>query len=86
MQDLGVLLEGNNLWRLLGGLWVTLRVSLLSVALSIVLGILFGLFMTLRNPFTRLISRVYLEFVRIMPQLVLLFIVFFGFTRAFGLN
>ena len=30
--------------------------------------------------------RVYLEFVRIMPQMVLLFIVYFGTTRAFGWN
>jgi polar amino acid transport system permease protein len=29
---------------------------------------------------------VYLEIVRIMPQMVLLFIVFFGTTRAFGWN
>ncbi|HBP24818.1 MAG TPA: amino acid ABC transporter permease, partial [Oribacterium sp.] len=30
--------------------------------------------------------RVYLDFIRIMPQLVLLFIVYFGTTRAFGIN
>lgn len=30
--------------------------------------------------------RVYLEFIRIMPQLVLLFIVYFGSTRALGWN
>jgi polar amino acid transport system permease protein len=32
------------------------------------------------------ICRVYLEFIRIMPQLVLLFLVYFGLTRAFGWN
>ena len=30
------------------------------------------------------ILRVYLEFIRIMPQMVLLFLVYFGTTRAFG--
>lgn len=88
MQDLGisVLFQGRNFVRLLGGLWVTVRISLLSVLLSIPLGILFGMFMTLKNPVSRAISRIYLDFVRIMPQLVLLFLVYFGATRAFGWN
>lgn len=88
MQGLGisVLFQGRNFLRLLGGLWVTVRISLLSVLLSIPLGILFGMFMTLKNPVLKAISRVILEFVRIMPQLVLLFLVYFGATRAFGWN
>lgn len=88
MQDSGisVLFMGNNFLRLLEGLWVTLRISLISVILSIPLGILFGMFMTLKNPFSKVISRIYLEFIRIMPQLVLLFVAYFGVTRAFGWN
>lgn len=88
MPDSGisVLFMGKNFLRLLGGLWVTLRISLISVLLSIPLGILFGMFMTLKNPVTKAISRVYLECIRIMPQLVLLFIAYFGVTRAFGWN
>ena len=88
MQDSGisVLFMGKNFLRLLEGLWVTLRISLIAVLLSIPLGILFGMFMTLKNPVSRTVSRVYLEFIRIMPQLVLLFIAYFGVTRAFGWN
>ena len=88
MPDSGisVLFLGRNFLRLLEGLWVTMRISLISVVLSIPLGILFGMFMTLKNPITRAVSRVYLEFVRIMPQLVLLFLAYFGVTRAFGWN
>ena len=88
MQDLGIsiLFRGTNFLRLLGGLWVTIRISLISAALSIPLGILFGLFLTIDNPVTKVIGRIYLDFIRIMPQLVLLFIVFFGATRAFGWN
>ena len=88
MQDSGisVLFMGNNFFRLLEGLWVTVRISLIAVILSIPLGILFGMFMTLKNPISKAVSRVYLEFIRIMPQLVLLFITYFGVTRAFGLN
>lgn len=85
-SGISVLFMGHNFLRLLGGLWVTLRISLIAVVLSMPLGILFGMFMTLRNPVSRAVSRVYLEFVRIMPQLVLLFIAYFGVTRAFGWN
>ena len=42
--------------------------------------------MTWKNPVSRAITRCYLEIVRIMPQLVLLFIVYFGTTRVFGWN
>ena len=85
-SGISVLVMGHNFLRLLGGLWVTLRISLIAVVLSMPLGILFGMFMTLRNPVSRAVSRLYLEFVRIMPQLVLLFIAYFGVTRAFGWN
>ena len=85
-SGISVLFMGKNFLRLLGGLWVTMRISLIAVILSIPLGILFGMFMTLKNPITRALSRVYLEFIRIMPQLVLLFIAYFGVTRAFGWN
>ncbi|MCD8020493.1 MAG: amino acid ABC transporter permease [Clostridiales bacterium] len=88
MPDLGisVLLKGSNLARMLGGLGVALRISLISVLISIPLGILLGVVMTWKNPVIRVITRIYLEIVRIMPQLVLLFIVFFGTTRIFGWN
>lgn len=88
MQDLGirVLFEGSNFLRLLGGLWITVKIALISVAISFVLGIFLGIIMTLKNPVTKAIARLYLEFVRMMPQLVLLFLVYFGLTRAFNIN
>ena len=86
MPDLGfeVLWKGKNFARLLGGLAVALRISLIAVAISIPAGILLGIVMTRKNPVTRFLTRLYLEIIRIMPQLVLLFLVFFGTTRAFG--
>lgn len=88
MQSLGidVLFKGKNFVRLLGGLWVAIRISLISVAVSILLGLLIGALMTSKNAILKLIFRVYLEIVRIMPQMVLLFIVYFGTTRIFGWN
>ena len=88
MLDLGleVLFKGKNFVRLLAGLGVALRISLISVLISIPLGILLGVLMTWKNPIIKAILRVYLEIVRIMPQMVLLFLVFFGTTRVFGWN
>ena len=85
-SGISVLFTGKNFLRLLGGLWVTMHISLIAVVLSIPLGILFGMFMTLKNPITRAVSRVYLELIRIIPQLVLLFIAYFGVTKIFGWN
>lgn len=81
-----VLLKGNNAIRLIQGLGVALKISLVSVIISILLGIILGILMTTKNPFINIISRIYLEIVRIMPQMVLLFIVFFGTTKVIGIN
>ncbi|MCR4990555.1 MAG: amino acid ABC transporter permease [Lachnospiraceae bacterium] len=81
-----VLFKGTNMIRLLQGLLVALKISLISVVLSIVLGIIIGMLMSLKKPVINVISRIYLEIVRIMPQMVLLFIVYFGATKALGLN
>ena len=86
MQSLGldVLFKGSNFLRLMEGLWVAVRISLVSVVISIALGIPAGVLMTSRSRVVRAVFRVYLEIVRIMPQMVLLFIVYFGTTRVFG--
>lgn len=88
MQNLGidVLFKGTNFVRLLSGLWVAVRISLISVMISIVLGLVVGVLMTSKNRILKVIFRIYLEIVRIMPQMVLLFIVYFGTTRVFGWN
>ena len=81
-----VIFKGKNFIRLLSGLGVALRISVISVVISIVLGIVVGMLMTLKKPVINAVTRVYLETVRIMPQMVLLFIVFFGFTKMTGSN
>ena len=65
---------------------MALRISLIAVIISIPLGILVGILMTFKNPILKAVLRVYLEIIRIMPQLVLLFIVFFGSTRVIGVD
>lgn len=88
IRDLGfdVLVKGNNAMRLLEGLLVALRISMISVLISLPLGGLLGVLMSLNRKGIRFFGRLYLEVIRIMPQMVLLFIVYFGATRAFGLK
>lgn len=88
MQDMGidVLFKGTNFLRLCQGLWVTLRIALLSMAFSVVLGFLMGMIMNVPNRIIKSFCRIYLEFVRIMPQLVLLFLVYFGAAKHLGID
>ena len=86
MQALGisVLFKGINFQRLLGGLWVTLRLALITIGLSCLFGLMFGLLMLSKRKIVQFFCRVWLEIVRFMPQLVLLYLVYFGFARLFG--
>lgn len=81
-----VLFKGTNFLRLLGGLWVALRISLISVGISLVAGLVAGVLMTSKSRVLRAFFRAWLEIVRIVPQMVLLFAVYFGTTRIFGWN
>lgn len=80
------LLQGATIKRLLVGLGVTLRISLVSVALSIPFGVLMGVLFTRKNRMLQVVLRAYLNFIRVMPQLVLLYVVFFGSATTLGLN
>lgn len=88
MQHLGiqVLFQGTNFLRLCQGIWVSLRIALIAMIGSALLGMLLGLVMTSKNRGIRLVCRTYLEIVRIMPQLVLLFLVYFGAAKHLGIN
>ncbi|MBQ4522945.1 MAG: amino acid ABC transporter permease [Lachnospiraceae bacterium] len=88
MQDSGiqVLFDGINFFRLLEGLWASIRIAFTSMLFSVVLGLFLGMVMTGKNKAIRFVCRVYLEVVRIMPQLVLLFLVYFGAAKHFGID
>lgn len=88
MQSLGldVLLKGSNCLRLLNGMKEALVISLTAVILSIPFGILLGCLMAGKNRIIHGILRAYVEFIRIMPQLVLLFLVYFETTKNFSID
>ncbi|WP_035769676.1 amino acid ABC transporter permease [Butyrivibrio sp. NC2002] len=81
-----VLFKGSNFIRLFQGLSVALKISMISVVISIALGMVIGILMALDIPYLKSVFRIYLEIVRIMPQMVLLFIVYFGITRMLGIS
>ena len=81
-----VLFKGKNFVRLLGGLGVTIWIAAVSVVISIFLGFLFGILLTRKNRALKLLCAAYLEFMRIMPQMVLLFLAYFGLARAFDIS
>ena len=84
--DYKVLFEGNNLMRLFEGLFVTVRIAFISVIIACVIGLIFGIVMTSKSKVIRVISKIYLETIRIIPILVWLFIVYFGVATTFNLN
>ena len=88
MPDLGleVLWKGKNFARLLGGLWVALRISLISAGISVLAGILLGIAASRKRSVSSVVLRIWLSVIHVMPQMVLLFLMYFGTTRAFGWN
>lgn len=76
----------NNFSRLLEGLLVTARIAFISVVISTILGIVFGIVMTSKNKVIKIVSTIYLETIRIIPILVWLFIVYFGVATAMNIH
>lgn len=85
-MGLDILFEGSNFARLMGGLWITIKISFISVFFSALLGVVVGLLMTSKYFWIRASCRFYLEIVRIMPLLVLLFLAYFGLAKWFDLH
>lgn len=80
------LAEGQNLQRLGAGLWLTAKISFLSVGISCITGTLFGLLMRSSNRWIRFICQFYLETIRIVPILVWLFLIYFGLPEWTGIH
>lgn len=81
-----ILFAGNNFQRLLGGLWTTIWIALLSLIIGLILGTILGMLHTLKNRPLRIVLRLYLEFFRIIPTVVLLFLAYYILPRQLNLN
>ena len=71
---------------LLQGLWLTLEISLISLVLSLAIGLLSALMRLSASPMARWIAKVYLELIRNTPLLIQIFIIYFVFAPIFDLG
>lgn len=83
---INVLFTGNNFSRILQGLWTSVWIAGISLIIGLILGTLLGILRTLPNKIMRFILRLYLEFFRIVPTIVLLFLFYYILPRTFHIN
>ena len=76
----------SNLYFLISGFWLTISISLASIFISLVLGFLVALLGFSNKKFLRIINRIYIEFFRAIPLLVLLLWIYYGLPVVFGLT
>jgi polar amino acid transport system substrate-binding protein len=79
-------LISNNYNVLLKGLWNTLLLALISFALALVIGIIFGLFSVAPIKALRVLAGIYVDIIRGIPMMVLAFFIFFGLSDAIGIT
>ena len=72
-----------NLRFMVSGFWATIQISVIAAVLSMLLGLIIALPGLATNRWLRLSNRVYVEFVRAIPLLPLLFWVFYGMPVVF---
>ena len=78
-----ILIQGGSWRTILGGLWVTIQISLFALMLGTVLGAIVCLLRTRKNPLARSIGSVYIAILRGTPVLMLLLLLYYGvFARA----
>lgn len=71
---------------LLNGLFVTLKISVFSIILAIILGIITGLMRISKNPALKKLAITYIELIRGTPLLVQIFIFYFFIGTVLQLN
>lgn len=85
-SGINVLFEGTNFTRLMGGLWTTVQIAAVEIIIGLILGVILGVLRTFHNPVLRLILRLYLEFFRIVPTTVLLFLFYYILPRQLNIH
>lgn len=69
----------SNLSFILEGLGLTLYISLISIVLSTIFGTFLAIMRNGKNTFLKLVASIYIEFVRNVPNLLWIFIIFLVF-------
>ncbi len=76
----------NNYKQLLAGLGKTMLLALISFALAILVGVIFGLMSVAPIKALRIIASIYVDIIRGIPMMVLAFFIFFGLSGAIGIT
>lgn len=85
-SGINLLFEGQNFIRLMHGLWITVRVSLIAIIAGGILGLFLGVLRTFKNRLLRFVLRLYLEFFRIIPTVALLFLFYYTLSKDLKVN
>ena len=78
--------QGAGRWvagLIIQGVFVTLRLSIFSIVVAMIIGTVMGLFRTSRSPFRRMVGWSYVEIIRNIPILVWIFIFYFFISDQF---
>ncbi|WP_277291692.1 amino acid ABC transporter permease [Streptococcus orisratti] len=69
----------TNISFILQGLWLTLYISFIAIILSTLIGTVLAVMRNGKNPLLRWVASIYIEFVRNVPNLLWIFIIFLVF-------
>lgn len=76
----------SNLQFLIGGLWATIAISVVSIVIAIVIGVAVALAGLSKSRYLRHANRIYVEIFRSIPLLVLLLWVYYGLPVVVGIQ
>lgn len=76
----------TNLQFLLGGLWITIALSITSILLSVSIGLIVALPGLAENRWARRFNRIYVELFRAIPILVMLLWVYYGLPVVLSIS
>ena len=79
MESILEVLTPDNLIFIFKGFGLTLYISLIAIVLSILIGTVLAVMRNGKNPVLRIISSIYIEFVRNVPNLLWIFTIFLVF-------
>ena len=80
-----ILIQGGSWKTILGGLWVTVQISLFALVIGTVLGAAICLLRTRKNPIARGVASVYIAVLRGTPVLMLLLLLYYGILARVGI-
>ena len=81
-----ILIKGDSWKTILGGLWVTVQISLYALLIGTALGALICLLRTRKNRLARGIGSIYIAILRGTPVLMLLLLLYYGVFARSGLE